>query len=170
VSRSEQADIVALFEEERARLCRYLFRFTGDADVAADAAQEAFVRALGRPLDAKGVRAWLYRVATNIALDTGRTHARRRELLRESALRTPHADEPPLPDEHALLAREQLRVRSALSMLKPSERAILIMRSEGFTHREIAETVGTTTGSVGTLTARAARKFKRYLQGVEVIP
>jgi DNA-directed RNA polymerase specialized sigma24 family protein len=37
------------------------------------------------------------------------------------------------------------------------------MREEGFTHREIAEAVGTTTGSVGTLIARALDRLAERL-------
>jgi DNA-directed RNA polymerase specialized sigma24 family protein len=37
------------------------------------------------------------------------------------------------------------------------------MREEGFAHREIAEAVGTTTGSVGTLIARALDRLAQQL-------
>jgi DNA-directed RNA polymerase specialized sigma24 family protein len=38
------------------------------------------------------------------------------------------------------------------------------MREEGFAHHEIAETVGTTTKSVGTMIARALEKLARHLE------
>ena len=41
---------------------------------------------------------------------------------------------------------------------------MLLMREEGFSHREIAEAVGTTTGSVGTMIARALDKLAARLQ------
>ena len=41
-------DAARLFEEHHAGLYRYLLRLTGDADMAQDAAQEAFVRLLAR--------------------------------------------------------------------------------------------------------------------------
>jgi DNA-directed RNA polymerase specialized sigma24 family protein len=37
------------------------------------------------------------------------------------------------------------------------------MREEGFSHREIAQAVGTTTGSVGTMVARALDKLSAAL-------
>jgi RNA polymerase sigma factor (sigma-70 family) len=49
-------------------------------------------------------------------------------------------------------------VREALDELSAKERTALLMREEGFRHREIAEAIGTTTGSVGTLLSRAIRK------------
>jgi RNA polymerase sigma factor (sigma-70 family) len=54
-------------------------------------------------------------------------------------------------------------VRRALACLSEKERTILLMREEGFSHREIAEAVGTTTGSVGTMFARALTKLESGL-------
>ena len=50
-----------------------------------------------------------------------------------------------------------------LDALNEKERTMLLMREEGFTHREIAEAVGTTTKSVGTMVARALRKLASEL-------
>ena len=46
-----------------------------------------------------------------------------------------------------------------LDSLPEKDRVMLLMQQEGFSHKEIAEAVGTTTGSVGTMLARALRKF-----------
>jgi RNA polymerase sigma-70 factor (ECF subfamily) len=54
-------------------------------------------------------------------------------------------------------------VHGALQQLPERDRTILLMREEGFTHKEIAEAVGTTTGSVGTLIARALNRLAREL-------
>jgi len=54
-------------------------------------------------------------------------------------------------------------VRAALDALTEKERTVLLMREEGFAHREIAEAVGTTTGSVGTMIARALDKLAERL-------
>jgi RNA polymerase sigma factor (sigma-70 family) len=57
-------------------------------------------------------------------------------------------------------ADEQRRVvTEALALLSDKERTALLMREEGFSHREIAQAVGTTTGSVGTLVARALARL-----------
>jgi DNA-directed RNA polymerase specialized sigma24 family protein len=48
-------------------------------------------------------------------------------------------------------------------MLGEKERTVLLMREEGFSHREIADAVGTTTGSVGTMIARALDKLAAEL-------
>ena len=69
------------------------------------------------------------------------------------------------PDPADALVREEARerVRRALAALSEKERLLLLMREEGFKHREIAEAVGTTTASVGTLIARALVKLAGQL-------
>jgi RNA polymerase sigma factor (sigma-70 family) len=155
--------IAALFDAHQAALHRYLVRLCGDADLAADAAQEAFVRAVEQPASRPIARAWLYTVATNVVRERERTAARRRRLVAVEDARLPMADPP--PDPHALLeARERdAVVRAALAELSDKERAALLMREEGFTHREIALALGTTTGSIGTLVARALDRLARTL-------
>lgn len=147
-----------LFAQHHEPLCRYLARFTGDADLAADLAQEAFVRLLERaPAETIAVP-WLFRVATNLALDSARTHTRRRGLVMQGRAMLAHSDPPPSPERGADRASARRMVNEALAALSAKERMALLMREEGFAHWEIAEAIGTTTGSVGTLLARALRK------------
>ncbi len=152
-----------LFRLHHEGLRRFLVRFTGDGDLAADVAQEAFVRLLERPPRERGP-AWLYRVAVNLARDRARVSARRRVLLRAAAARLPSADPPVAPDAALDAERRRLRVAQALATLSPKERTALLMREEGFAQHEIARAVGTTTKSVGTLTARALRKLADRLE------
>jgi RNA polymerase sigma factor (sigma-70 family) len=152
-------DATRLFEEHHHALCRYLLRFTGDADLAADAAQEAFVRLLEKPPQAGSERAWLFRVATNVARESRRTQSRRWLLLLGASDRAPHADPPLGPDVVLESGERRERVQQALLELSGKERMALLMREEGFSQREIAEAVGTTTKSVGTLIARALDKL-----------
>jgi RNA polymerase sigma factor (sigma-70 family) len=160
-------DAAALFEENYDSLCRYLLRFTGDSDAAADAAQESFVRLLERMPEAENPRAWLFTVATNVALEAARTRTRRARLLAAGIERAPHGD--PLPAADALVEADARRrgVQRALMTLSEKERQALLMREEGFAQREIAEAVGTTTGSVGTLLASALDKVTRVLDADE---
>lgn len=148
----------------RAALFRYLARYTGDPDQAEDLVQDTFVRLRERPPeDRTEPRRWLFTVATNLARDAHRV-ARRRETLAATARdRLPLPA--PLPDPATETEREDLRrrVRRALATLNERERTVLLMREEGFTHREIAEAVETTTGSVGTMIARALDKVARAL-------
>ena len=149
-----------LFENHHEALYRYLVRLSGDPDVAADAAQEAFVRLLQRPPLAAAERAWLFKVGTNYVLDSRRTSARRGRLL-DGRVESTMGDPP--GDPHASLEADERRraVMAALARLSDKERVAILMREEGFAHREIAEAVGTTTGSVGTLLARALERLAR---------
>ena len=155
----DAATLARLFEEHHAPLFRYLARLSGDPDVAADAAQEAFVRLIERPPPAEVQRAWLFTVGTNLVLEGRRTRTRRTRLLAGSPARAPMADEP--LDAHARVEGDDRRqaVTAALAALSGKERTAVLMREEGFSHREIADAVGTTTGSVGTLLVRALDKL-----------
>lgn len=152
-------DVREVFEEHYDPLFRYLSRLTGDPDAAADAAQEAFVRLVEKSPADEQVRAWLFRVATNVVRDEMRVRQRRLELLREAPGRVPVADQPVAPDEALELQERRARVRSALNALSAKEQTILLMREEGFSHQEIAEAVETTTRSVGSMIARALQKL-----------
>ncbi len=157
-------ELAELFARHHVELYRYAARFTGDADLAEDVVQDVFVRLAERPpADQANLRGWLFRVATTVALDALRTARRRLALVRDRPDRQPIGDPP--PDPATALERQEVRrrVREALAALDAKERAVLLMREEGFAHREIAVAVGTTTGSVGTMIARALEKLARRL-------
>lgn len=156
-------DIQQLFEEHYDVLFRYLVRLTGDSDLAADAAQEAFVRLVERRPDPTQVRGWLFRVATNVVRDESRVRRRRIELLREAPDRAPVGDAPLDPERQVEARERSAMVRDALDALSLKERTVLMMREEGFSHQEIAEAVGTTTKSVGSMIARALQKLSTEL-------
>jgi RNA polymerase sigma-70 factor, ECF subfamily len=149
-------DVARLFGDHYQSLYRYLVRLSGDADLAADAVQEAFLRLVERPPPLAGAeRAWLFRVATNALLESSRTRSRRARLLEATPARVPVGDPPGNPHELVEADERRRLVSDALTSLSEKERTALLMREEGFSHREIAEAVGTTTASVGTLIARA---------------
>lgn len=156
LSRGQPVDYDALFRRLYPSLFRYLHRMTGDTDAADDIAQESFVRLLGRDMPEDEARLWLFTVATNLFRDGARTHKRRERLL---AIR-PWAPTPlPRPDEVAEKAATVREVRQALDRLSERDRQMLLMREEGFRYDEIAKVAGVAPGSVGTLLARAARRF-----------
>jgi RNA polymerase sigma-70 factor (ECF subfamily) len=115
------------------------------------------------PADDGRLRAWLFTVAANLARDSLKSAWRRRGLLSRRAGRAPTGDPPTDPLTAVERAERVRRVRAALDGLSPKERTILLLREEGFTHREIAAAVDTTTKSVGTLIARALEKLARRI-------
>ena len=157
-------DPSALYLENRDALVRYLTHLTGDQDKAADAAQEAFARLLTQPPSRDdNLRAWLYTVATNVVRDGWKKQQTALRLVRD-AERLPQSTQP--PDPHSLVEQKERQelAKRILDRLSLRDRTVLLMREEGFAHREIAEAVGTTTKSVGTLIARALRKFAAELE------
>lgn len=152
-------DLERLFTEHQDSLVRYLTRLTGDPELAQDTAQESFLRIMQRPPERQhNLKGWLFTVATNLVRDDWKKRASAKRfaapagqaLLPDAAL-----------DPHARVEHRELRrtVEALLSKLTPKERTVLLMREEGFKHWEIAESVGTTTKSVGTMIARALRKL-----------
>lgn len=124
-----------------------VYRMCGDANLAEDAAQEAFIRAwqnLPRYQPRSPFRNWLYRIATNVALDT-----LRRE--RDAA----NIEDVPLvattigPEAAVEQSERAERVRQAVLALAPASRAVLILREyEGLSYKEIAEALDIPTGTV----------------------
>lgn len=157
-------DPAALFRRHHDDLRRYLIRLTGDPELAADASQEAFVRLTDRPPERDdNLRSWLFRVGTNLVRDAARRRSRRDRILTENPGRVPAPTSPAGPAATAEARMLRRRVRDALDQLSMRDRTVLLMREEGFKHREIAEAVGTTTKSVGTLIARALDRLAREL-------
>lgn len=163
VSGDERGGPDDAFALHHAALERYLARLTGDQDLAADVAQEAFVRLLEQEPPPAAVRPWLFRVATNLVRDAARRTRRRQVLVLDGRAPLAHGDPPPAPDQRIDRDRARRLVRAALDELSPKERRALLMREEGFRHREIADALGTTTGSIGTLLSRAIRKAANHL-------
>jgi RNA polymerase sigma factor (sigma-70 family) len=163
-------DVDDLFAKHQVALLRYLTRFAGDPEIAADAAQDAYLRLLDSPpRNTNNVRAWLFTVATNLVRD-GWKRKHRDDRLVNVPGRALVADQS--PDPHAAVEQaERVEIaRRMLAKLSERERTILLMWVEGFKHREIAEVVGTTTKTISPTIARAIRKLagdvEQYLREI----
>ncbi len=163
-------DLEALFDAHHDPLYGYLVRLVGDAELAADAAQEAFVRLSQRPpRDTSNVKAWLYTVATNFAFDTLKVARRRAEILTAAPDSAPTGEAAPPPDVSLERLERRKTVRDALDQLREKERTTLLMRAEGFSYREIGKALAIPANSVGVVAARALRKLAALLQTQEAI-
>ena len=158
-------DFDAVFAKLYPSLFRYLQRLTGDEDVAEDIAQESFVRLLKQSLPEDEVRPWLFTVAMNLVRDRARKSERRQRLLTSApnlVTRTP------LPDEDMERTEQIAAVRQVLNRLPERDCQLLLMREEGFKYDEIAHVIGVAPASVGTLIARALKKFVAEYEAREV--
>lgn len=150
-------DAERLFRTYHGMLVRYLARRLGDRDWAEEVAQETFIRAL-RQDRLSNERAWLFTVANNLVRDDARRDARRRarlELLREET-RDDVVEPEPLTLERA---QEAALARRAVNALAERDRLALLMREEGLSYEEIAQTLQLSVGSIGTTLARARRRL-----------
>ncbi|MEP7064471.1 MAG: sigma-70 family RNA polymerase sigma factor [Gemmatimonadota bacterium] len=153
-----------LFERHYPSLVRYLHGRVRDRDLAEDLAQEAFVRLLEKP--PREPDTWLYVVAGNLARDAKRSEGRRSRHLGIVSERSPKveaADPAPAADAAMCSAEECALVQDTLAMLPERDAALLVMRADDVSYREIAAAIGVAPTSVGPLLARAQQRFIRAL-------
>lgn len=149
-----------MYEAHFPRLFRYLDRLSGDTALAADLAQEAFVRLYGRGAPPDDATAWLMTVAMNLLRNAKSTEARRVRLLGSARGEATLSDPPPQPGDAMETADVRRRVRAALDRLPERDRQLLLLRSEGYRYQELAAALDLNAASVGVLLARAKRAFR----------
>ncbi len=133
--------------------------------MAADLAQEAFVRLYQRGSLPDAPQAWLITVAMNLFRNERGTRSRRRRLLTEARAEHALADGPAAPDQLAVAEETRCRVRETIDRMPERERRLLLLQAEGFSYREIAAGLGLHEASVGTLLARARHSFREIYEG-----
>jgi len=154
---SSAESILAVHDELRQPLIRYLLSLGLSADESQDVAQEAFLR-LHRHLVQGGpgqnLRAWLFRVAHNEARNRQQTYERRFAAPMEEAAEPADAVTP----EEAFLTKERRRrLSAAFKSLSQVQRACMRLRAEGLRYREIGEVLGLPTSTVADTIERAVR-------------
>src|SRR5687768_4445679 len=146
---------------------------------AEDAVQETFLRAWRSRDTFQGgglVRAWLYKIATNVCLDAIRRTGRRlssMETIREVPWITPYPDHlldemaPPEDEPDAVVVTREtieLAFLAALQVLPPRQRATLIARDVlGWPASETATALDTTVASVNSALQRARATLSAHL-------
>jgi len=149
-----------LFEAHFQRVYRYLNRLSGDPELAADVAQETFVKLYQRGSAPDSPAAWLISVAMNLFRNAASTRSRRLRLLTPARGESVLADPPPSPDQALEAKDSRRRVRLVLDRMPERERDMLLLQAEGYSYREIALALGLNEASVGVLLARARRAFR----------
>ena len=129
----------------------YALRLTGSRDDADDIFQETFLAAFRAwpPLRSGTERAWLYKIATNKAIDRAR-RARRLVPLADLRLAAPERDGVSLAD-----------LATAIRALPAGQRAAFVLRKvEGRPYREIADSLGCSEEAARSRVAEAMKKMK----------
>lgn len=140
-------------------LFHYLRGFVGDAEQASDLVQDTFLRAhqsLGGLADAGLLRAWLFRIAHNLAC----SHLRRQRLIRWLPLRAHHHTS--TTDRSAV---EAAHVEAALAQIPAEQRAPLLLHLvAGFSYAEIGALLGVSEGAVRMRISRGRAAFRAAYQ------
>ncbi|MDE3230702.1 MAG: sigma-70 family RNA polymerase sigma factor [Chloroflexota bacterium] len=151
----------AFFQAHERAITGYLWRMTGDEQTASDLAQETFLRAWQR---FDRIRAyerpggWLFRVATNLALQ----HLRRRGAPVGAAGPLDGAWDPRVSDPgQRFVERDQ--VRETLRELTPKARALLILRDVyGLSAEEVGDILKMSREAVKVGLWRARTQFRDH--------
>ena len=162
-----EARFARLFEEFSAPIYNYVLRMVADPDRAADITQDTFIKAyrkLDTVTDASSTRSWLYRIATNTAIDD----MRRRRMVTPMANDEPpmanRADHRPGPEAEVMAATLDERVQRALLTLRPNHRQCLLLSDlEDMSAQQIGEVMGLSYAAVRTLLCRARGEMRRAL-------
>ena len=155
---------VELFDAHYPQLFRFFDRLSGDPDLAADIAQSSFIRLFQRGSAPELPSAWLITVGLNLLRNSTTTRRRRARLLTDHRSMHTLADPAPSPDASTVAEETRRTVRAALSHLSARDQQLVLLRAEGFSYREIAESLQMNPASVGTILARAQADFRRVYQ------
>jgi RNA polymerase sigma-70 factor (ECF subfamily) len=155
----------ALYERYAPRVYAVVRRIAGDDDLAQDFAQEAWIRAIRALPTFRGdarFSTWLHRIAVNSALQAVRKSESRRK--REA----PMPDTVPVAPKAGDALLEQ-RLEWALDRLPDGMRQVLILHDvEGYTHEEIGDTLGVTSGTSKSQLFKARARMRDLLAPTDV--
>jgi len=175
----DESAFAALAERHRRELHVHCYRMLASFDEAEDAVQETFLRAWRGRDGFDGdtlLRAWLYRIATNVCLDAIRSKSRRVPELRSFAevpWLQPYPDR--LLDEMAptddqpdavVVEREtiELTFLAAMQVLPPRQRAALLVRDVlGWPASETASLLETSVAAANSALQRARATLQEHL-------
>ena len=161
-----------LMERHKAALYGYLLRLTSRADAADDIFQEVFLKLIGNPTaygERERLRAWLFTVARNAAMDRFRRESVRAELPldgeegRPGPAETAPSSEPGPAEAFDNKAMGE-RIEAALASLSEEQREVFYLRHySGLSFREIAEMLEVPIGTVLARMSRAAARLRDKL-------
>jgi RNA polymerase sigma-70 factor (ECF subfamily) len=140
----------------------------GDADLAADVAQEVWIqifRALPTYRGDARFTTWAHRIAVNRTLNALRSHRRFAASAVELAEDSATVDH---DGERSILAQT---IDAAIQRLSPGARTVFVLHDvEGYTHEEIAAELGITPGGSKSQLFKARARLRRLLAPLVDVP
>ena len=155
-----------LMERYESRLVNFLNRYTGNLQTAENLAQETFLRIYKTRMNyepSAKFKTYIYRIATNLAIDEFRKSQRKREELREDL--NEKASGKPNPYDVAEESERAKKVRESVMKLDEKHRAVLVMKwFEGLRYEQIAKILGVSVGTVKSRVHYALKKLEVELK------
>jgi RNA polymerase sigma-70 factor (ECF subfamily) len=170
--------VAALAGRHERGLTRYLTNFVGSRETAEDLAQEAFIRIYQHAREYREVArvsTWLYRIATNLALNEirDRKHRPRFSLDARAAGEGGEGEalleglaerREPRPEERAQARDLAARVRAAVAELPEVYRAVILLCDlEGFSYEQAAAALDVKIGTIRSRLFRAREQVQEKL-------
>jgi RNA polymerase sigma-70 factor, ECF subfamily len=157
------AFVEGLFAKHHAEIYAYLVRMLRDADLAADLAQDAFVkayRAYASLEKDENARAWLYQIAHRVALD----ELRRRRIVRMVPWTGESHGASPSAERLAMDLRLSAPLARALARIPERQRAALLLAEvHDLTGIELAAALGVSHVAARAILTRARESLRRAL-------
>lgn len=157
---SIEDQVERLYLESRDDVYYYLLTFGLGPAQAQEVAQEVFLRLFTALSDGQQIdngRAWVFRVAHNLGLNT-RAKERPSKPLHEDP-RTNNTN----PERDLIDGEQRELLAKAVAELSPQQRQCLHLRAEGLRYREIAETLGVSVSTVNEFVRRAIRNLRKVV-------
>lgn len=156
--RGSEAAFAAIFERFQAPIVNYVYRLVGDWEAAHDLAQDTFLKAytaLPNTEESLQISPWLYRIATNTALDSLRRRKRINWVPFKIEMEPPAPQSDPAP-RHA----ESDAIQRALAQVPSDLRTALVLNMyQGLSYKEIADALGISPNLVAVRIHRGRDKF-----------
>jgi RNA polymerase sigma-70 factor (ECF subfamily) len=153
-----------IVERYHAPIHRYLYRLTGDYELAEDLAQDTFIQAyenMKKTNSEISFKPWLYTIAENNA----RKYYRRKKLISFIHFSSADADDIPSGNRIEETTRS-IAINEAMLKVPYKNRICMVLHFiEGFKYREIAETLGISREAVRKRVARGSLEFRRHYSG-----
>lgn len=151
--------------DHESALVGYAAGIMGDADAARDVVQDTFIKLHAQDpekVDGPGLKAWLFTVCRNRALDLLRRRRRLVSLEEESIL---HLAAPgPSPADQAADSEETAEILRFFKRLPANQAEVLRLKFQNdLSYREIADVTGLTTSNVGFLIHTGLKRLRQLL-------
>ena len=159
--------VLELYDREHVALRRYLSFLGVEVDTGQEIIQESFLKLHQHLLDGgdqSNLRAWLYRVAHNLARNwQSSAHAAKTDFLSDAIVTGDFPSRAASPEDQLLTAERTERFLAALRQLSAAQRECLTLRAGGMKYREIAEVLNLSVSTVGENITRGLEKLKELL-------